>query len=638
MFLCFFLVSLTSQATHIVGGDLNYEYLSQNRYRVTLYLYIDCVNGSPGAISSDNLVYFNYFNAKDSTLINFDEIEKSEVKRVEEIHYKCLKNEPNACVQRFTYSYIKEIDPGNDGVILAFQRCCRNRTISNIVQPENTGATFFTTIPGRKNVAVNSSPVFKKLPPNFLCTSAPLVFDHSAIDKEGDSLVYDLITPYAGATADFPRPGPSSRPPFANILMKSPFNKDNFMHGSVKLNINSKSGELRVTPSVVGQFVVGMRVREYRNGRLIGSTYRDYQFNVIDCQFDVIANFEAPDRLCARTVDFLNLSLGDGIDYAWDFGEVLRSDDVSVEKNPHWSYNSEGNFMVRLIVKNTECVDTFSKSIIIVSKDSIFARFSIAPKFGCDSLLVKIDNKSDLAFKSQWDMGDGKKIAKNVSLSEYTYHTPGKYKIKLTLEDSNKCNITHSMEDEVEVLATRLNKVSFNAKYKENCLSDGKVKLNSSIESPNYFWDFGEGTRVENQNVSNFKYDKEGVYDIWLKTRDTGRCVQNDSFKVQVTIADPTPLISGVELYNVFTPNNDAYNHCFSIDVAKAACVDYRFKVYNRWGEKVFETTDLESCWNGSHYITRKDLPAGEYFGIYFFSLKGSEEELILENVITIIR
>ena len=50
-------------ATHIVGGNINYEYLSDGKYRINLYLYVDCQNGAPNAISLDEIANISYFDA-----------------------------------------------------------------------------------------------------------------------------------------------------------------------------------------------------------------------------------------------------------------------------------------------------------------------------------------------------------------------------------------------------------------------------------------------------------------------------------------------------------------------------------------------------------------------------------------------
>jgi hypothetical protein len=43
------------------------------------------------------------------------------------------------------------------------------------------------------------------------------------------------------------------------------------------------------TPTMLGQFVVGVAVKEYRSGVLIGTHYRDFQFNVTDCEPTAVA-------------------------------------------------------------------------------------------------------------------------------------------------------------------------------------------------------------------------------------------------------------------------------------------------------------------------------------------------------------
>ena len=49
-------LGLNLKATHIVGGELYYEYLGNNNYSVTLDYFIDCVNGNPGAIKNPILM------------------------------------------------------------------------------------------------------------------------------------------------------------------------------------------------------------------------------------------------------------------------------------------------------------------------------------------------------------------------------------------------------------------------------------------------------------------------------------------------------------------------------------------------------------------------------------------------------
>jgi len=68
----------------------------------------------------------------------------------------------------------------------------------------------------------------------------PLVFDHSATDKDGDSLVYTLCTPFEGGISLInPRPRPAFPPPYKNTRWNEPtYNLDNVL-GGIPLTIDA---------------------------------------------------------------------------------------------------------------------------------------------------------------------------------------------------------------------------------------------------------------------------------------------------------------------------------------------------------------------------------------------------------------
>ena len=68
---------------------------------------------------------------------------------------------------------------------------------------------------------------------------------------------------------------------------------------------------------------------------------------------------------------------------------------------------------------------------------------------------------------------------------------------------------------------------------------------------------------------------------------------------------------------NSFTPNGDGINDCFGIKYW-GAVLEFQLIIYNRYGEKVFGTTDPNQCWNGL-YKTKKPEP-GNY--VYYIKAK----------------
>jgi gliding motility-associated-like protein len=368
---------LKLNATHIVGGEIMYKLLNNTsttvNYEVTMYLYIDCINGNSGAIDIDKDGFFNVYTYNKTTNIytlytNFGQYfplntSRTGPVRVSDVNYNCIKTKPNACVDKYTFKRTVSLPINTDGYFISFERCCRNNTITNIVNPQSTGATYWTKIPGFLSIGNNSSPVFKSLPPNFLCTNAPLNFDHSAIDPDGDSLVYELYQPFDGASQSQPLPDQFSSTNPANlqqIIWQSGYNTFiNQIDGNPSLTINSRTGKLNLTPSAVGQFVIGIKVIEYRNGVFIGETKRDFQFNVSNCVFNIVASFFVPKVNCQNTeVTFTNFSQG-STNYKWDFGDTSSTSNTSAIKTPSHSYKKPGNYNVRLVVSNaTDCQDT----------------------------------------------------------------------------------------------------------------------------------------------------------------------------------------------------------------------------------------------------------------------------------------
>ena len=367
---------LTANATHIVGGEFMYKYLSTSggnkNYQVTLNLYIDCINGSQAAIDQDEYGLFNVFKVSNKALqVNLcKSVLRNTPSRVNDVNYKCIKNKPNACVDKYVYTTTISL-PINDNFIVSFERCCRNNTITNIVNPSGTGATYFTTI---NTGNTNSSPSFKSLPPNFLCTNAPLKFDHSANDIDGDSLVYELFQPYDGAgtnTNTASRPDyndPTNRPRYPQKLIvweNGYATYTNQIDGNPTLTIDPKTGKLTLTPTQPGQFVIGIKVKEYRKGVFIGETKRDFQFNVSICVFDVVSSFFVPSVGCTgNAVTFNNRSQG-ATTYLWNFGDTNTIKDTSIFTNPSYTYSKPGTYNIRLISRSNSCVDTSEYDITI---------------------------------------------------------------------------------------------------------------------------------------------------------------------------------------------------------------------------------------------------------------------------------
>lgn len=187
----------SSKATHIIGGELIYECKSgapTNVYVFTFNWYRDCtdVNNAP----FDSVVYLTIYDTLENWIASVPMLLPPTDTLDNETYAECFFAPPTVCVEnaiyRGAYTFGPAFDPG--GYLISFQRCCRNDDIDNLVAPLSTGASWYVTIPDT-SVFCNRSAYFKNYPPTIICLDRQMRYDNSAIDPDGDSLVYYICEP-----------------------------------------------------------------------------------------------------------------------------------------------------------------------------------------------------------------------------------------------------------------------------------------------------------------------------------------------------------------------------------------------------------------------------------------------------------
>ncbi len=433
---CFF----QAQATHIVGGELNYKNLGSNNYEIRITIYRDACVGQvgfddPGSLgifdSSNNLIFQYFMTPRDSG-------------DVPPILYDPCTDVPVF----FCYKYCHYIDtinlpPQVGGYQLVYQRCCRNQNIVNLINPQSVGATYTAFVPGPEVVAINSNPVFKNIVPPFVCADKPFFFDNSAIDIDGDSLVYELFTPFDGASVAAPMPQPPNNPPYLIVPWQAPYNTLNML-GGIAMTVNSSTGLVTATPNLQGYYVVGLKVKEYRQGVYLSETRRDYQIIVKPCPQAVVAAAQVPQAICGTTTaSFQNNSTGSaGLAFNWYFGDPSTTADTSHVTTPSYSYPGTGSYSVTLVayVSNKPlCNDTVTTVVSI--SNAFTAAFSFTP-IACSDNLVhfegSVQNPPGTNPEWSWNFGDGTTSTSNNPSHNYT--AGGSYQVTLITQIPNSIN------------------------------------------------------------------------------------------------------------------------------------------------------------------------------------------------------
>ena len=169
---------------------------------------------------------------------------------------------------------------------MAVEQCCRNLSIANMVNPGNAAQAFYLEFPA---VTRGGQPLVDSTPRQFpaltdyACLGEPFYYEFGGTDADGDSLVYDLVTPLNGhASINVPRPTATAAP-YAPITWSPGLSATTPLPGNPTLRIDRRTGRLAARPTSLGLFAFGVRCAEFRGGQKIGEVRRDFQLMVLTC-------------------------------------------------------------------------------------------------------------------------------------------------------------------------------------------------------------------------------------------------------------------------------------------------------------------------------------------------------------------
>ncbi len=268
LFLCvafsFFLCSF-STASHIAGGNITYECLGNDQYRVIMELFRDCGGNVDAGNIKEIAISSDCGMNKTTTL---------ELRDSSEITQLCPgrigDSECNGGglpgFQGFTYTGVVSLPEDCDAYRFRWNKCCRNES-RNIDQSQQKNLFIESTL-NTANADCNNSPVFYGQPVPFVCGGQFIHYSLESFEADGDSLAFSLVPAWGKNGVKLPyQPGYTGNEPIPGIT------------------VDSGKGDLKFqAPDSIGVYIVTLRVKEYNaNGKRIGTVRRDLQFVVLGC-------------------------------------------------------------------------------------------------------------------------------------------------------------------------------------------------------------------------------------------------------------------------------------------------------------------------------------------------------------------
>jgi len=535
-------VSFDANATHIVGGSLSYEHLGGSSYKVTLRLYRDC---DPNSFIGENTAWIE-IRRGDGTNPGLSQYLPKLDQVVLDPPLDSCAIDPGICVEEQFYSAIISLPPSASGYHMFHQTYARNNSIVNIVDPGNYGEGFYTYVPNVNLLLTNSSPVWTNFPPVFVCQGQNVDFDHSAVDPNGDSLVYSLYRPFDGRRYNIdtdyntylPTIDALGTPPdnitFPTVIYEAGFGVNNPLNVSgTPLNIDPVTGYLSGIPEDIGQFVVGVRCEEYRDGVKIGEIVRDFQFNVVVCPPLKEAGIGPILDCDGIDVQMNNASSPGAEDFYWDFGDASPG---VFGVAPTHTFPGVGDYLITLIAQyGSVCADT---ATYLYSAGGVTGTINFQDSV-CISNTVNFSESSvvdgNMVVNSwQWNFGDGSPIS-TIPNPSHNYNSSGDINVSLIVGTDAGCYDTITEPLFVQGLPNANVGPDTTA-----CFNNPNISLNGLVNNAQGgVWVGGGGVFTPNTIDLNASYDPSpaeisaGFTWIILSTTGNGFCPSNqDSLRI----------------------------------------------------------------------------------------------------------
>jgi gliding motility-associated-like protein len=275
--------------------------------------------------------------------------------------------------------------------------------------------------------------------------------------------------------------------------------------------------------------------------------------------------------------------------FTWDFGDNTPPVTAGLNTVTH-TYAGPGTYIVTLrLLDTTFCnsPDLITRTIRISSL--VDASFT-TPSIGCKPYSAVFENTSSAGTAFIWDFGDGTTASDISVFVNHTYNDTGTYRVRLIAIDTGTCNridtsdyFTVRVVPGPDALFTWApNPPQPNIPVQFTNLSLGAVR---------YLWFFGDGDSSTLKDPEHL-YNASGNYRASLIVYNDAGCPDTFSLSVQVVI-DPL-----LDVPTAFTPGRFGTNGLITVRGFGIAKMIWR--IYNRWGQLVFESTSVKSGWDGT--------------------------------------
>ena len=288
--------------------------------------------------------------------------------------------------------------------------------------------------------------------------------------------------------------------------------------------------------------------------------------------------------------------------FTWDFGDGVR--DFPAPNTVTHAFANTGTYIVRLVLNDTSYCN-YPDSLTDTLRVAPLVKAQFIAGDGCAPYNAYFNNTSLAGQQFFWNFGDN--ITSSQVNPTHLYADPGTYTVHLTAIDSGTCNIIDSTSQTIQVHGhptAAFITTPIPAEY-----NVPTVFHNNSTGASHYTWYFGDfdSTSKKTADTVIHQYQSTGSFNACLVAYNQYECADTACRDVESLI---NPLL---DIPNAFTPGRFGANSV--IYVKGFGIVSMNWKIYNRYGQLVFQSNTPFQGWDGTYKGTPQPM------GVYAYTL-----------------
>ena len=301
----------------------------------------------------------------------------------------------------------------------------------------------------------------------------------------------------------------------------------------------------------------------------------------------------------------------------WDFGSAATPPSLSGDTVVQVSFLAEGFHVVHLNIEEYGCSLSYTDTLRVYP--NISPTYSLAPQEGCQPFLVDFMDTNSVwtPIYYWWNFGDGDTSTE--PSPTHTYQDTGLFDVSLTLYTDTGCVDTASVVMP-ELIRVNPKPISmFKVTPYETFFLNHEITATDLSMAYQQEFNFGDGSTFTDQLIT-YSYLDTGHYQVSQLVTNEHGCMDTT---FQTVWVKPDFLFF---VPNSFTPNKDGINDVFLPQIY--GIMEYELEIYNRWGELLFHSNQLDMGWDGSFKDTA--CPSG----VYLWKIKAKTIDHIIHTEI----